>query len=437
MHTPKVSIIVRTKNEKFWILKCLNEIYGQTYKNFEVILVDNGSNDGTVSLVRKQFPLAKIIKYNSKNFFPGKALNLGIKKSKGNLIAMISGHCIPKNNNWLKYLVKNFKGKKIAACYGRQEPLDISDPNDIRDLTYLFGLDKKIQTKDPFFHNANSMIRKSLWRNNNFDENVKHIEDRLWASQILRKKFKIIYEPLASVIHFHGVSHHGNVKRVNTISKMLKEAKPNSKIKNIIALIPILKPVKMYDEYIINKTINDLIKVKTIKKIFVSSNDKNLKKYIKNKKIIFLNRDEDLKKDYLGIEYILSKIYRRHIKNFNPTHILVAEEIYLNRPKNFFKKLIESYDSDFESIVPIVKNPNQNILKRNSKGEIEPIFKTSLPSSFVRHEIFEEVKGLGTLTRAETFEVSGRETTIRKLVEVNRKHAITTKDIPNLKFIKK
>ena len=40
MFNTLVSIIVRTKNEYFWIGKCLNEIYNQDYKNFEVILVD-------------------------------------------------------------------------------------------------------------------------------------------------------------------------------------------------------------------------------------------------------------------------------------------------------------------------------------------------------------------------------------------------------------
>ena len=55
-----------------------------------------------------------------------------------------------------------------------------------------------------------------------FDETIKHIEDRLWASSVLKNRKKIVYEPEASVIHFHGVGHHGNLKRVSTISKILK-----------------------------------------------------------------------------------------------------------------------------------------------------------------------------------------------------------------------
>ncbi len=434
MFNPFVSIIVRTKNEDFWIGKCLNEIFNQRYQNFEVILVDNNSKDKTINIVKKNFPKVKIIIYKSKIFLPGKALNLGIKKSKGHLIAMISGHCIPKNDKWLGTLVKNFKNSSVIACYGRQEPSDISEPNDVRDLTYLFGLDKKVQLKDPFFHNANSMIRKSTWKKKQFDETIKHIEDRLWASSVLKNRKKIVYEPEASVIHFHGVGHHGNLKRVSTISKILKTKIFKNKKRSIICIIPLNKPIKINGKYLVEKTINDLKKVKEIDKIFISTADKKLDNKIKDRKVIVLQRDKDLQKDFLGIEYILSKTYLRHIKKFNPSHVIVAEEIYLNRPKNFFQNIIDNFDENYESIIPIFKNNSNNIWKKDELGNIHPLFKTSLPSELVDHKIYEEAKGLGTLVKAEIFENSGRESNSQKFIEVDKKNTITTKEIINFNF---
>jgi glycosyltransferase involved in cell wall biosynthesis len=434
MYNPFVSIIVRTKNEDFWIGKCLNEIFNQKYKNFEVILVDNNSKDKTISIVKKNFPKVKIINYKSKIFLPGKALNLGIKKSKGSLVAMISGHCIPKNENWLNNLVQNFKNSVVIACYGRQEPSDISEPNDVRDLTYLFGLDKKIQIKDPFFHNANSMIRKSTWKKNQFDETIKHIEDRLWASLVLKNGKKIIYEPNSSVIHFHGVGHHGNLKRVSTISKILKKSKSKNKRKLIVCIIPLNKPIKLNGKYLVEKIINDINKIKEISKIFISTTDKKLEKSIIGKKIIILQRDKDLQKKFLGLEYVLSKTYSRYIKKLNPSHIMVAEEIYLNRPKNFFQSIINNFDDNYESIVPIFKNNSNNIWKKDDSGAMQPLFKTSLPSEFVDHKIYEEVKGLGTLVKAETFENSGRESNSQKFIEIDKKNTITTKEVVNISF---
>ena len=434
MYNPFVSIIVRTKNEDFWIGKCLNEIFNQKYKNFEVILVDNNSKDKTISIVKKNFPKVKIINYKSKIFLPGKALNLGIKKSKGSLVAMISGHCIPKNENWLNNLVQNFKNSDVIACYGRQEPSDISEPNDVRDLTYLFGLDKKIQLKDPFFHNANSMIRKSTWKKNQFDETIKHIEDRLWASLVLKNGKKIIYEPNSSVIHFHGVGHHGNLKRVSTISKILKKSKSKNKRKLIVCIIPLNKPIKLNGKYLVEKIINDINKIKEISKIFISTTDKKLGDKIKGKKIIILQRDKDLQKKFLGLEYVLSKTYSRYIKKLNPSHIMVAEEIYLNRPKNFFQSIINNFDDNYESIVPIFKNNSNNIWKKDDSGAMQPLFKTSLPSEFVDHKIYEEAKGLGTLVKAEIFENSGRESNSQKFIEIDKKNTITTKEVVNISF---
>ena len=434
MYNPFVSIIVRTKNEDFWIGKCLNEIFNQKYKNFEVILVDNNSKDKTISIVKKNFLKVKIINYKSKIFLPGKALNLGIKKSKGSLLAIISGHCIPKNENWLNNLVQNFKNSDVIACYGRQEPSDISEPNDVRDLTYLFGLDKKIQIKDPFFHNANSMIRKSTWKKNQFDETIKHIEDRLWASLVLKNGKKIIYEPNSSVIHFHGVGHHGNLKRVSTISKILKKSKSKNKRKLIVCIIPLNKPIKLNGKYLVEKIINDINKIKEISKIFISTTDKKLEKSIIGKKIIILQRDKDLQKKFLGLEYVLSKTYSRYIKKLNPAHVMVAEEIYLNRPKNFFQSIINNFDDNYESIVPIFKNNSNNIWQKDDSGTMQPLFKTSLPSEFVDHKIFEEAKGLGTLIKAETFENSGRESNSQKFIEIDKKNTITTKEIINLNF---
>ena len=47
-----ISIIIRTKNEERWISKCLKKIYKQTYKNFEIIIIDNNSDDKTIKKMK-------------------------------------------------------------------------------------------------------------------------------------------------------------------------------------------------------------------------------------------------------------------------------------------------------------------------------------------------------------------------------------------------
>ena len=105
---PLISIIIRTKNEVDWIESCIDAINFQDYKNFEIIIVDNNSTDGTLRYLKKlNLKVLKIKKY-----LPGKALNLGIKNSMGSIIVCLSAHCIPKNNKWLRNLISPLVKKK-------------------------------------------------------------------------------------------------------------------------------------------------------------------------------------------------------------------------------------------------------------------------------------------------------------------------------------
>ena len=76
---------------------------------FEIIIVDNESKDKTIK-VAKEYKL-KIVKI--KKFLPGKAINLGIAKSKGDIIICLSAHCIPLDNFWIKNLIKDLSKKML------------------------------------------------------------------------------------------------------------------------------------------------------------------------------------------------------------------------------------------------------------------------------------------------------------------------------------
>ena len=77
-----VSIVIRAKNESKWIKHTIDAIKNQTYKNYEIILIDNFSSDQTVNIA-KNLGVKKIFKI--RNYKPGKALNLGFEKSKAQI----------------------------------------------------------------------------------------------------------------------------------------------------------------------------------------------------------------------------------------------------------------------------------------------------------------------------------------------------------------
>jgi glycosyltransferase involved in cell wall biosynthesis len=198
---PLVSIIVRTKNEERWITQCLDSVYRQNYGEIEVILVDNDSTDDTLRRA-SLFPV-KVVSIS--NYLPGLALNQGIRSSSGEIIVCLSAHCVPLDEDWLENLVSPLSAANIAGVYGKQEPVQFSSDEDKRDLITVFGLDEKLQIKDPFFHNANSALLRSTWNRFPFDESVSNLEDRVWGQRMIDAGKQLLYTPLAKASHWHGI----------------------------------------------------------------------------------------------------------------------------------------------------------------------------------------------------------------------------------------
>ena len=216
-----VSIIIRARNESKWIGLVLSAIKEQTFTDYEIVLVDNGSTDGTIEIAQDR-GVDKVLSID--NFSPGKAINLGCSNSSGHLFVMLSAHCVPASKDWLAHLVAGFAtDESVAGVYGRQLPVDQTPDVDFRDLIYMFGVEERLQKKDNFFHNANSCIRRDVWSKMKFDENVSNIEDRVWGQRIIEHGFSIFYEPKAAVYHYHGLHQSNkNSERVNGVVSVLR-----------------------------------------------------------------------------------------------------------------------------------------------------------------------------------------------------------------------
>ena len=107
----KISIITVTFNSDKTLAYTLSSIFQQTYKNIEHIIIDGGSTDQTLNILKK-------IKYKKKKLFVYKntsiyeAINLGIKKSNGDYILILNSDDILENKNTIKKIVKIIKKKE-------------------------------------------------------------------------------------------------------------------------------------------------------------------------------------------------------------------------------------------------------------------------------------------------------------------------------------
>lgn len=101
--TPLVSVIIVNWNGRSLLDECLSALDAQTYRNFEVIFVDNGSRDDSLAFVREKFPFVKIVALGSNKGFTGGNI-AGYQVARGDYVALLNNDaCLCER--WLEYMV--------------------------------------------------------------------------------------------------------------------------------------------------------------------------------------------------------------------------------------------------------------------------------------------------------------------------------------------
>lgn len=101
--TPTVSVVIINWNGKEHLARCLASLEAQTYRDFETIVVDNGSTDGSVAFVRERFPAIRLI-CNDRNLGFARANNQGIAMARGRYIALLNNDT-QTEPQWLEALI--------------------------------------------------------------------------------------------------------------------------------------------------------------------------------------------------------------------------------------------------------------------------------------------------------------------------------------------
>ena len=115
MTFPKVSVIIVNYNGKTLLEKCLESLFKTDYNNFEVILVDNNSTDGSMEFVTKNYPKIIVIKLDSNKGF-AEPNNIAAKISKGKYLLFLNNDTVV-TPNFISEMVKVMEtDKKIAVC---------------------------------------------------------------------------------------------------------------------------------------------------------------------------------------------------------------------------------------------------------------------------------------------------------------------------------
>lgn len=255
MTHPKVSIIVVNFNQRQLTLDCLKSLSKITYPKYEIILVDNASQDGSVQAIEKKFSKIILVKLATNTGFVG-GNNAGIKEARGKYILFLNNDTKVKHG-FLEPLVENLiKDEKLGIVQSKIFVMDDPDRLDSvisyqtsTGFLYHKGyLDKDREEYKNFQYTFSAkgacmLIKREVLRLGGFDqEYFAYFEEtdlcwRAWAMG-----YKVGFEPKSIIYHKMGatsskmkstfIHYHSFKNRVRTIIK-------NASVATLLWMLPI------------------------------------------------------------------------------------------------------------------------------------------------------------------------------------------------------
>ena len=220
------SIIIRAYNEEKHIGRLLEGIRQQTVTDVEIILVDSGSTDGTVSIA-ESFG-ARVVRIRPEEFTFGRSLNFGVRAATRELVVIASAHVYPVYPDWLETLLRPFENPQVALTYGKQRGPATAKYSEQQIYHQWYPETSQPNQETAFCNNANAAIRKSLWEQHPYDETLTGLEDLEWARWAKQQGGAIAYVAEAEIIHIHNETPSGVFNRYRREAMAFKRIHPEA-----------------------------------------------------------------------------------------------------------------------------------------------------------------------------------------------------------------
>jgi len=216
---PLVSIIIVNYNGKTYLEKCLNSLMKVKYPKFEVILVDNNSEDDSLEFVKNNFPSVIILKL-SKNYGFAEPNNMGAKIAKGEFLLFLNNDTIVTPNFITESIKVALKDKQIAILQSLllKSDKEVDSSGDFIDIFGRAYSSRKLPSKVDYIlsaRGASMLVRKEIfWKLGGFDEKFfVSFEDVDMGWKAWISGYKVVIVPSSVVFHYSG----------KTISKLKEE----------------------------------------------------------------------------------------------------------------------------------------------------------------------------------------------------------------------
>ena len=223
---PLISIIVPAYNVEKYIKACLDSIIAQTYSNFEVIVINDGSTDQTEKMLNEYESNPKIQIFSQKNGGLSAARNRGIKLANGELVCFIDSDDSVKSDYLEKLAAPFFEDSDIdiTVC-GYQEKFEKSEINHVLKPQKISGYqatkDLLIKQQDFDVLAWNKLYRKKLFVSHHIEYPAGQIhEDNLTTYKLFSHAQKVVY--ISDVLYIYQRTHSEITKNPYSKEKTLK-----------------------------------------------------------------------------------------------------------------------------------------------------------------------------------------------------------------------
>jgi len=205
--TKLISVIIPNYNRVRDILDALQSIRNQDLRDFEVIVVDDASTDGSVPSIRKHFPEVKVIALTEKQG-PAIVRNIGIKQAHGSIIVGIDSDVVLSDKSTLRRVVSVFSSRANIACLAFRILNHFDDKDDAKTWWHPLAITSHAAHEfyTDYFSGSGYAFRKEVFERAGYypEDLFMDGEEVDLALRILDSGFEILYYP--SIVVFHKLS---------------------------------------------------------------------------------------------------------------------------------------------------------------------------------------------------------------------------------------
>lgn len=245
-----ISIIIPAYNARSTIVKTLASLHRQDYSGKKEIIVVNSSQDDTREIIRDKFPGVQVIQLKERAF-TGYAKNIGLKRSRGNIIAFIDSDCVAEKN-WLSTAEKRYsQGYRIVGgSIGNTNFGNIvSKAEYFLELIQLSPGGRKRFVK--LISTANCYIAREIFEKHGEFPIIRKGVDMLFSHNLVQKGEKILFDPKMKVSHACTTNLSTYLKKQvlhgeYSLATRREARLPGSFLSTNIALIPFLPFIRTF-----------------------------------------------------------------------------------------------------------------------------------------------------------------------------------------------